>query len=32
VNFAIGTQFGNPPGAGPALLAIDVGVQGQPLP
>ena len=24
VNFAIGTQFGNPPGAGPALLAIDV--------
>jgi sugar lactone lactonase YvrE len=24
VNFAIGTQFGSPPGAGPALLAIDV--------
>jgi sugar lactone lactonase YvrE len=32
VNFAIGTLFGNPPGAGPALLAIDVGVRGQPLP
>jgi sugar lactone lactonase YvrE len=32
VNFAIGTQFGNPPGAGPALLAIDVGVRGQSLP
>jgi sugar lactone lactonase YvrE len=32
VNFAIGTQFGNPPGAGPALLAIDVGVRGRPLP
>jgi sugar lactone lactonase YvrE len=32
VNFAIGEQFGNPPGAGPALLTIDVGVPGQPLP
>ena len=32
VNFAIGVQFGNPPGAGPALLAIDAGVPGQPLP
>ena len=32
VNFAIGEQFGNPPGAGPALLSIDVGVPGQPLP
>ncbi|HEX2102867.1 MAG TPA: SMP-30/gluconolactonase/LRE family protein [Solirubrobacteraceae bacterium] len=29
VNFAIGTQFGNPPEAGPALLAIDVGVRGR---
>jgi sugar lactone lactonase YvrE len=32
VNFAIGPQFGAPPGAGPALLTIDVGVEGQPLP
>ncbi len=29
VNFAIGTQFGNPPGAGPALLAIDVSGGGE---
>jgi sugar lactone lactonase YvrE len=32
VNFAIGTQFGNPPGAGPALLTVDAGVPGAPLP
>jgi sugar lactone lactonase YvrE len=32
VNFAIGELFGSPPGAGPALLAIDAGVPGQPLP
>jgi sugar lactone lactonase YvrE len=32
VNFALGTQFGNPPGAGPALLAIQIGVPGQLLP
>jgi hypothetical protein len=28
VNFAIGPLFGFPPGAGPALLAIDAGVWG----
>jgi sugar lactone lactonase YvrE len=32
VNFAIGPQFGSPPGAGPALLTIDVGARGRPLP
>ncbi len=32
VNFAIGPLFGAPPGAGPALLTIAVGVPGQPLP
>ena len=32
VNFAVGPMFGFPPGAGPALLAIDAGVRGQPLP
>ena len=32
VNFAIGPMFGFPPGAGPALLAIDARVPGQPLP
>lgn len=26
VNYAIGPRFGSPPGAGPALLALDVGV------
>ncbi len=26
VNFAIGPAFGFPPGAGPALLALDVGL------
>jgi gluconolactonase len=32
VNFAVGPMFGLPPGAGPALLALDAGVPGQPLP
>jgi sugar lactone lactonase YvrE len=32
VNFAIGEEFGFPPGAGPALLALDAGVPGQPVP
>jgi sugar lactone lactonase YvrE len=32
VNFAIGEQFGNPPGHGPALLAIPVGAPGMLLP
>jgi sugar lactone lactonase YvrE len=32
VNFALGPMFGFPQGAGPALLAIDAGVRGQPLP
>jgi sugar lactone lactonase YvrE len=31
VNFAIGGQFGSPPGAGPALLAIDVSGRGEPM-
>jgi len=30
VNFAIGPQFGSPPGAGPALLTIDVSGRGGP--
>jgi len=32
VNFAIGPQFGAPPGAGPGLLTIRVGIPGRPLP
>ena len=32
VNFAIGTQFGNPPGHGPALLTVPVGAPGMLLP
>ena len=32
VNFAVGPMFGFPPGAGPALLAIDASVRDQPLP
>ena len=32
VNFAIGTQFGNPPGHGPALLTVPVGIPGMLLP
>ena len=30
VNFAISDFFGAPPGEGPALLSLDVGVPGQP--
>jgi sugar lactone lactonase YvrE len=30
VNFAIGPAFGFPPGAGPALSAMNVGVPGTP--
>jgi sugar lactone lactonase YvrE len=32
VNFAVGPMFGFPPGAGPALLAIDAGLRGPPSP
>jgi len=32
VNFAIGTQFGNPPGHGPALLTVPVDAPGMLLP
>jgi sugar lactone lactonase YvrE len=32
VNFAIGTQFGNPPGHGPALLTMPVDAPGMLLP
>jgi sugar lactone lactonase YvrE len=32
VNYAIGPRFGNPPGAGPALLTIDLGARGRPSP
>lgn len=31
VNFAIGPVFGFPPGAGPALLALDTGTPGAPV-
>lgn len=27
-NFAIGPAFGSPPGAGPALLALNIGTSG----
>jgi gluconolactonase len=32
VNFAVGPMFGFPPGAGPALLAIDAGMRDKPSP
>ncbi|MDX1619702.1 MAG: SMP-30/gluconolactonase/LRE family protein [Nitriliruptorales bacterium] len=32
VNFSIGEGFGAPPGTGPGLVAIDVGVPGMPVP
>lgn len=32
VNFAVGPAFGFPAGSGPALLALDAAVPGQPLP
>jgi sugar lactone lactonase YvrE len=32
VNYAIGPRFGNPPGAGPSLVTIDVGAPGKPSP